>query len=83
MFVFLRCVVPVVLVQNKEFCVLHVQSNNYILLSSTVRIQLHVSARARAETCSYVGHLQASFKYNILSSHSIFSNDTNYNILLA
>jgi len=29
---------------NKEFCVLHVQSNTTIFYSSTVRIQLHVSA---------------------------------------
>ena len=36
---------------NKEFCVLHVQSNNYILPISTVRIQLHVSVL-------YVDHLQ-------------------------
>jgi len=36
---------------NKEFCVLHVQSNNYILPISTVIIQLHVSVL-------YVDHLQ-------------------------
>ena len=36
---------------NKEFCVLHVQSNTTIFYSSTVGIQLHVSAL-------YVGHIQ-------------------------
>jgi hypothetical protein len=36
---------PLCWFNNKEFCVLHVQSkHNYILPISTVRIQLHVSA---------------------------------------
>ena len=42
-----RCVGSI----TKNFCVLHVQSNNYILPISTVIIQLHVSVL-------YVYHLQ-------------------------
>jgi len=39
-------------IYNKEFlCITHTVEHNYISLSSTVGIQLHVSAL-------YVGHLQ-------------------------
>jgi len=37
--------------KNKEFCILYVVKQNYISPSSSVGIQLHVSAL-------YVGHLQ-------------------------
>ena len=43
------------LLTNKEFCVLHVVEYNYILPSSTVRIQLHVSA-------VYVGRRQVEIQ---------------------
>ena len=50
---FLRCMIPVVLVQYQRiFCVLHnTVEHNYISSSSTLGLQLHVSAL-------YVGHLQ-------------------------
>ena len=43
-------------INNKEFCVLHLQSNTTIFLpSSTLRIKLHVSAL-------YMGHLQVEIQ---------------------
>ena len=47
---------------NREFCVLHVQSNTTILPISTVRIQLHVSAL-------YVDHLQVEI-FNLQISYT-------------
>ena len=48
----LRCVIPVVLVQQQRIlCITRTVKRNYILPTSTVRIQLHVSVL-------YVDHLQ-------------------------
>ena len=52
----LRCVIPVVLVQQQRIlCITRTVKHNYILLSSAVRIQLHVSAL-------YVDHLQVEIQ---------------------
>jgi len=48
-----RCVVPVVFVQIRIYSIIPSVGHNYISLSSTVGIQLHVSAL-------YVGHLQVA-----------------------